>query len=87
MFLPVHLFVLAQLLHRPAAVDEFLSWSATPGAKSLETVLIALAAIHLAGGLRIVAYEWFSIRPKHNLWISASAGFSVLCAVLFLTNS
>ena len=86
-FLPAHLFVLAQLVANPSAVDRFLSWTETPLAKALETVLIALAAIHLAGGIRIVAYEFLSMDDKQNLWISASAGFSLFCAILFFANA
>ena len=85
-FLPVHLFVLANLLDKPATVDQFLTWTQTPLVKILESILILLAAVHLSGGIRIVLYEWFAVDGRHNLWISVTLGLSILCATVFLIN-
>ncbi len=86
-FLPIHLLVLAQLLHAPGHVELFLSWTQTPVAKILETGLVALAAVHLAGGVRIVVYEWMTTELRHGLWLAAGVGFAFLFAVLFLINA
>ena len=84
-FLPVHLYVISLLLRNPAQLDAFLTWTSTPAVKLTETLLIMLAGIHLAGGVRILVVEWFSVSGVQNRWISIAAGFALICGVAFLT--
>ena len=86
-FLPIHLYVISLLLRNPEKLDAFLTWTSSPAVKLSETFLIMLAGIHLAGGIRILIVEWFSISGVNSRWISAAAGFSIICGVLFLTAS
>lgn len=86
-FLPIHLFTLSLIMLDPELFESFLSWSATPAAKASETILILLTAAHLAGGVRILAFEWFAFETRHDFWIATTVGFSIACGGLFLANS
>ncbi len=86
-FLPVHLYILSLLLKNPQQLDAFLDWTSYPLVKLSETVLIMVAGIHLAGGIRILVVEFFSVSGVQSRWIAFAAGFSIICGVLFLTAS
>ena len=86
-FLPIHLYVISLLLKNPQQLDAFLTWTSAPAVKLSETILIMLAGIHLAGGIRILVVEWFSVSGVSSRWISLAAGFSIVCGVVFLTSS
>ena len=87
LFLPVHLYMLSLLLQDPARFDQFLAWTNAPRIKFSEAVLIALAAAHLAGGLRILAIEYFALPYQHGWVVAAVAAFAVVAGVLFLTSA
>ena len=86
-FIPIHLYVISLLIRNPEQLEAFLTWTSTPAVKLSETLLIMLAGIHLAGGVRILVVEWFSVSGIKSRWISVAAGFSIICGVLFLTAS
>ncbi|MDE0308296.1 MAG: hypothetical protein OXI60_00485 [Acidiferrobacterales bacterium] len=86
-FIPIHLYVMSLLITNPQQLDAFLTWTSTPAVKLSESLLIMLAGIHLAGGIRILVVEWFSVSGVKSRWISVAAGFSVICGILFLTAS
>ena len=84
LFLPVHLYVISLLLDDPQRFDAFLDWTSAPLVKLSETLLIVLAAAHLAGGIRILAIEWFAVPYNHARLVSAVATFSIAVGVFFL---
>jgi len=87
LFIPIHLYVISLLLKDPEKLDVFLSWTQTPAVKFTEAVLIALAALHLAGGIRIVAYEFATQKAARRLWIVSVFAFAASCGVLFVILS
>ena len=86
LFLPVHFWALG-LAADTAQLDAFLAWTQQPILKIAETVLVALLAVHLAGGLRVLAIEFLPWHPWQKAAVSISAGFGVAAGLLFLLNA
>lgn len=87
LFLPVHFFVLAQALSRPARLNDFLAWTQAPGVKLAETVLVFALAAHLAGGVRLLLVEFVGWRAEWQKTALALAGAAALAyALLFALN-
>ena len=61
LFLPLHFIVLAAILTDPVAGQLFFRWSDMPLLKLIEMVLVFLLAVHLFGGLRLIA-PWSGCR-------------------------
>lgn len=81
----MHLYMLSLLLDDPQRFDRFIDWTSTPLIKLSETLLIVLAATHLAGGVRILIIEWFAIPHNHAKLIAAVAVFSLAMGLIFLS--
>jgi fumarate reductase subunit D len=78
---------LSQALAGEAALDRFLSWTHNPLAKASETVLVFLLAVHLAGGLRVLALEFLGWRRQQKTLVAGAVGFAAFFACLFLLNA
>ncbi len=85
LFLPVHLYMLSLLLDEPQQFDRFIDWTSAPLAKASETLLIMLAAAHLAGGIRILVIEWLAVPHHHAKLITAVAVFSLVVGLAFIS--
>jgi fumarate reductase subunit D len=62
-FLPFHFLVLGLAIGGEAKLDGFLRWTDQPLVKLSEAALVGLLAVHMLGGLRLLAVEnlgWFS---------------------------
>ena len=86
LFLPLHFWALGQALRGEGAFDGFLRWADHPLLKASEAILVALLAIHLAGGLRILALELLPWRSWHKGAVALAAGAGVAAGLLFLLN-
>mgnify|MGYP001613686978 CR=1 FL=1 len=82
-FLPVHFLVLAQALNGPAALDSVLRWTEQPLVRFVEWTVVALLAIHLIGGLRLLAIEWLPRHGWRNSRRSLAVGAVLLVALGF----
>ena len=83
-FLPLHFWVLALAIHGEAALDGFLRWSDQPLVKAAETLLVLALAVHLTGGLRIMALE---LLPWHGTQagpIALAGGIAAGVGLLFV---
>ena len=82
LFLPVHFYVLALALTDPAALDGFLSLTENTLVKIAEFGLVFLLAVHMLGGLRLMAMEWlpWSDRQKTFAAIAVAAAFAISCS-------
>ena len=58
LFLPVHFHMLAMAVTDRAALEGLLALGDHPLVKLAEGVLVFLLAVHLFGGLRLIAFEW-----------------------------
>jgi fumarate reductase subunit D len=85
-FLPVHFWALGKAIEGAATLDGFLRWTDQPLVKIAETGLVVLLALHLAGGVRLLALEFLGWRPWQKTAVAASAGFGVAAGLLFLLN-
>jgi len=83
LFLPVHFLVLGLMLE-PATADAFFRWAEQPLVKAAETVLVVLLAVHLAGGLRLLALEFLPWSDRQKTRIAIAFGFALLAGLLFL---
>ncbi|UPY38516.1 succinate dehydrogenase, cytochrome b556 subunit [Sediminicoccus sp. KRV36] len=86
LFLPLHFWALGQALHGAAALEGFLRWTDTPLFKFADWGLVVLLALHLAGGLRVMALEFLGWRARQKDMVAASAGIAIAAAILFLLN-
>lgn len=87
LFLPVHFLVLGLALREQDTLDGFLRWTDHPGVKLVETLLIALLAVHLAGGVRLLALEFLPWSDRQKSFISAAFGTAVLAGMLFALSA
>ena len=85
LFLPFHFHALALVLTDPQQMDDFLHWSQIPMVKASEVVLIFLLAVHLFGGLRLLALENMPWRDgyKNAVAVVIACAFFVACGFLF----
>ncbi len=87
LFLPVHFLVLATVLRGEAALDGILHWSQSPLVKLAETVLVALLAVHLAGGLRLLLIELTPWRAGYDSLIAVTGGVGLATGLMFLLGA
>ena len=86
LFLPVHFFVLGLALNDPAALDGLLQWTESPLVKAAELGLVFLLAVHLFGGLRLLALEFLPWSPRQKTYAAAATALSLFVAGGFLMN-
>lgn len=86
LFLPIHFYVLSLALTHPAALDGFLSYTEMFIVKLAETVLVLLLAIHLFGGLRLMAMEWLPWTDWQKSLAAATVAVGSCVACLFFLN-
>lgn len=87
LFLPAHFYVLSLALTRPEMLDGFLGWAEHPLVKASEVVLIFLLAVHLFGGLRLLALEFLPWSPRQKTYAAAAAAASLLLSTLFFLSA
>lgn len=85
-FLPLHFWALGQAITGEAALEGFLRWTDGALFKFAEWGLVVLLALHLAGGLRVMALEFLGWRARQKDMVAASAGIAIAVAILFLLN-
>ncbi|MBS0243621.1 MAG: succinate dehydrogenase, cytochrome b subunit [Proteobacteria bacterium] len=86
LFLPMHFMALALSLEGAARLDRFLRWTDQPLFRVAETVLIGLLAVHLVGGLRIMAIENLPWRPAQKEMAFAGVAVAALVAAAYLAR-
>lgn len=84
LFLPLHFLALGLALDSEARLDGFLKWTEQPIFKFAETALVFLLAVHLLGGLRLLAIENLPWRPGQKTMATWAAGVALALAALFL---
>ena len=87
LFLPVHFYVLGLALEGTADLDAFLSWTANPLVKLSEVALVFLLAVHMFGGLRLLALELLPWSPRQKTYAALATAVSVFVALGFLLNA
>ena len=86
-FLPVHFYVLSLALNQSEKLDKFLSWADYPPVKFAEMVLVFLLAVHLFGGLRLLALEFLPWNPRQKQLAASAGGAGVFyCHRIFVAG-
>lgn len=87
LFLPLHFYVLGLALTDTARLDGFLHWTEVPIVKVAEFGLVFLLAVHMFGGLRLMALEFLPWSgPQKTLAAGALAG-AFMVSGAFLLNA
>ena len=87
LFLPVHFWVLSLALTDAARLDGFLRFTDLAAVKLAEFGLVFLLAVHLFGGLRLLALEWLPWPAPQKTLAAGSAALSFLVAALFFLEA
>ena len=87
LFLPAHFYVLGLALTGNEALDTALGWTENTFFKMSEFALVFLLAVHLFGGLRLLALELLPWNPRQKTLAGAAVGLSFFFAVGFLMRA
>ena len=79
LFLPAHFWVLSRALQ----LDAFLAWTEQPAVKFAEWGLVTLLALHLAGGLRVLALEFLPWRGWAKTLAALAAAVALAAGLAF----
>ncbi|MEM6588457.1 MAG: succinate dehydrogenase, cytochrome b556 subunit [Pseudomonadota bacterium] len=86
-FLPVHFWILSFAIRDTAKLDGFLSWTAVPIVKVAEFGLVFLLAVHMFGGLRLMAMEFLPWSAPQKTLAAGATAASFLVATLFFMQA
>lgn len=86
-FLPLHFLVLGLAIERSASLDGFLSWTQQPLVELAEAGLVFLLAVHLLGGIRLLAVENLPWRPGQKRLAAAAIGTAAAVAIIFVARA
>ena len=85
LFLPVHFYMLSLALDAPDRLDGFLKFTDLPLVKLAEFGLVFLLAVHLFGGLRLMALELLPWTGRQKTMAGlAVAGAAFVAGCFFL---
>ena len=87
LFLPLHFWVLSLAMTDPARLDGFLALTGSSAVKLAEGGLVFLLAVHMFGGLRLIALDWLPMAPRHKTLAAAAAALAFGLALLFLLQA
>ena len=87
LFLPLHFYVLSLAMTDKDALDGFLTLTDMPLVKAAEWGLVFCLALHLFGGLRLMALEWLPWSPRHKSYAAGAVALSFFTATLFLLQA
>lgn len=87
LFLPLHFWVLALAMTNPAQLDGFLHLTEKTIVKLAEYGLVFLLAVHMFGGLRLMAMEWLPWTPPQKTLAAGATAVSFLIATLFFLKA
>jgi len=87
LFLPAHFYVLGLALTDASALDGFLKWTSNPLVKIAEIGLVFLLAVHIFGGLRVLALEFLPWSAKQKTYAAMALATSFFVAISFLMNA
>lgn len=87
LFLPVHFWVLSLSLNSAAALDGFIQWTNMPAVKIVEFGLVFFLAVHMFGGLRLMALEWLPWSNGQKTLAAAAVAASILVSGTFFLNA
>jgi fumarate reductase subunit D len=86
MFVPFHFLALGLAISGEARLEGFLRWTDQPWVKASEGLLLGLLAVHMLGGLRLLALENLSWREGQARLALAAIVAAMILAFVFLVG-
>ena len=87
LFLPFHFYVLSLALNDTARFDGFLKWTELTIVKLAEFGLVFFLAVHLFGGLRLMALEFLPWSARQKTLTAAAVALSILVSGTFFLKA
>ena len=87
LFLPVHFYILGLVINQPESLDGMLLWTENPLVKFAEFGLVFLLAVHMFGGLRLMALEFLPWKSGQKTFAAAAAALAFFVALVFLLRA
>ena len=87
LFLPLHFWVLAMAASDPGRLDGFLTLTEAGIVKAAEFGLVFGLAVHMFGGLRLLALEWLPWSASQKTLAPGAVALAFLVAILFLMQA
>lgn len=87
LFLPLHFWVLSLVITDPQSLDSFLLLTDSIAVKLAEFGLVFLLAVHMFGGLRLMALEWLPWTNSQKALAASASAVSFLIAALFFLRA
>jgi fumarate reductase subunit D len=85
-FLPMHFVALGTALSGAESLQSFLGVTHNGFVRIAEWGLVTALGMHMALGLRVLAIEFFAVRERSALVVSACVACSLTVGLLFLLN-
>ena len=85
-FLPFHFLTLGLAIAGEARLEGFLRWTDQPLVKLSEGLLVGLLAIHLLGGLRLLALENLAWREGQTRLALVAVAAAMVVGFVFLAS-
>jgi fumarate reductase subunit D len=85
-FLPFHFLALGLAISGEARLEGFLRWADQPWVKASEGVLLGLLAVHMLGGLRLLALENLAWRDGQARLALFAIVAAMITAFVFLVG-
>ncbi len=87
LFLPAHFYVLSLALTQPEELDYFLNFADNPMVKIAEFGLVFGLAVHMFGGLRLMAMEWLPWTERQKTLAASAVAISFLISGTFFLQA
>ncbi|MCB8836257.1 succinate dehydrogenase [Aurantimonas sp. VKM B-3413] len=87
LFLPAHFYVLSLALSDSARLDGLLSWTDLRIVKFAEFGLVFLLAVHVFGGLRLMALEFLPWSPGQKSLAAGTVALAFLISTGFFLRA
>jgi len=86
-FLPVHFSLLAFAVTEPERLDQFLKFADLTAVKVAEFGLVFLLAVHVFGGLRLMALEWLPWSAQQKTLAATAIALAIFIATIFFLQA
>ncbi|MFK5980402.1 MAG: succinate dehydrogenase, cytochrome b556 subunit [Rhizobiaceae bacterium] len=86
-FLPIHFYIFSLALTQPDRLDKYLHWADLPIVKFAEFGLVFLLAVHIFGGLRLMALEWLPWSPNQKTMAASAVAIAFLISTTFFLRA
>ena len=87
LFLPLHFYVLSMAITTPSQLERFLLFAELPFVKFAEFGLVFLLAVHMFGGLRLIALEWLPWTAPQKTLAAGVVGIAFFISTAFFLQA